>query len=129
MRTNELPRITSLDIGRAAENAATLFLKAQGLTIVLRNFRRRVGEIDVIARTRDVLVIAEVRTRSGTVYGGAAASVGVSKQRRIVRAASQLLQQRRDLAALRVRFDVIVVHDPTGEKPRVDWIQHAFVAR
>ena len=115
-------------IGFAAEEAATVFLRGQGLTIVLRNFRRRLGELDIIARIEDVLVIAEVRTRSGRRHGGAAASVGARKQRRLVRAAAQLLQRRKDLAQLRVRFDELVVHDACGPQPRIEWIQHAFTA-
>jgi putative endonuclease len=113
-------------IGRAAEDAAVTFLESQGVEILLRNFRRRLGELDVVARERDTLVIAEVRTRSSNVFGGAAASVGFQKQSRLTRAATQLLQQRKDLAKLRVRFDVIVVHDPTSAQPRVEWIKHAF---
>lgn len=76
----------------------------------------------------DDLAIVEVRTRSSADYGGAAASVDTGKRRRLVRAASLLLQQRRDFALLRVRFDVIVVSDPGGDAPRIDWIKHAFSA-
>ena len=114
-------------IGRRAEDIAAEFLHAKGLAVLARNYRRRVGELDVIARQGDVLVIAEVRTRASDAYGGAAASVNVRKQRRLIRAAAQLIQQRTDLARLRMRFDVIVVSDPDGEKPRVEWIQHAFL--
>jgi putative endonuclease len=83
--------------------------------------------LDIVARDRDVLVIAEVRTRTSERYGGAAASVDARKQQRLIRAASLLLQQRRDLARLRVRFDVIAVLDIEQEMPRVEWIQHAFL--
>jgi putative endonuclease len=114
-------------VGQAAEDIAADFLQANGLEILERNYRRRLGELDLIARERDVLVIAEVRTRASNAYGGAAASVGIGKQRRLIRAASQLLQQRKDLARMRVRFDVIVVSDMSSESPHVDWIQHAFL--
>ncbi len=116
-------------LGRVAEDIAVAFLLSHGLEILLRNFRRRAGELDIIARQHDVLVIVEVRTRSDTRFGGAAASVGRSKQRRLVRAAQQLLQQRRDLARLPARFDVIVVHEPECASQRVQWIQHAFSTR
>jgi putative endonuclease len=115
-------------LGSKAEDVAARFLTAQGLALLERNFRRRLGELDLVARCGDVLVIAEVRTRSSNAYGGAAASVDGLKRRRIVRAAQQLLQRRTDLAQLRVRFDVLVVHDPTAAAPRVEWIQHAFEA-
>src|SRR5271163_2961279 len=112
-------------IGQAAENIAADFLRAQGLEILERNYLRRLGELDIVARDGDVLVIAEVRTRASNRYGGAAASVDPRKQQRIIRAASQLLQQRKDLARLRVRFDVIAVLEMDRETPRVEWIQHA----
>jgi putative endonuclease len=114
--------------GRRAEQLAAEFLRAAGCEILQCNFRRRVGELDIVARADGVLVIAEVRTRASTTYGGAAASVDRRKQRRITRAASQLLQQRSDLAQLPVRFDVLVVNDPHGPSPAIEWIQHAFEA-
>jgi putative endonuclease len=112
--------------GRRAEELAAEFLRARGCEILTRNYRRRLGELDIVARAGSVLVIAEVRTRASRAYGGAAASVTRTKQQRIVRAASQLLQRRRDLAALPVRFDVIVVTDLHGPHPAIEWIQHAF---
>ena len=114
-------------IGQAAENIAADFLRAQGLDILERNYLRRMGELDIVARDRDVLVIAEVRTRSSDRYGGAAASVDSRKQQRLIRTASQLLQQRKDLAQLRVRFDVVVVSEMEAGCGRVEWIRHAFL--
>jgi putative endonuclease len=114
--------------GRRAEELAAEYLRAAGCEILQCNFRRRLGELDIVARQAGVLIVAEVRSRAGTAYGGAAASVDRRKQQRIVRAASQLLQQRRDLARLPVRFDVIVVSDPEGAAPAIEWIRHAFVA-
>jgi putative endonuclease len=114
-------------IGQAAENIAADFLRAQGLDILERNYLRRMGELDIVARDRDVLVIAEVRTRSSDRYGGAAASVDSRKQQRLIRTASQLLQQRKDLSQLRVRFDVVVVSEMEAGCGRVEWIRHAFL--
>src|SRR5215831_5560372 len=115
-------------LGRRAEELAAEFLRAAGCEILQCNYSRRLGELDIVALADEVLVVAEVRTRGGNAYGGAAASVDRRKQRRITRAASQLLQQRSDLAALPVRFDVIVVNDPNGPAPTIEWIQHAFEA-
>jgi putative endonuclease len=114
--------------GKRAEELAARFLRAAGYEILHTNFRRRLGELDIIARDRGVLLVAEVRTRATVAYGGAAASVDRRKQQRITRAASQLLQQRRDLAALPVRFDVIVVTNPGSPTPVIEWIRHAFDA-
>jgi putative endonuclease len=108
-------------IGRAAEDAAAAFLESQGLLILLRNFRRRAGELDIVARDNDTLIIVEVRTRSSNAYGSAAASVDFRKQAKLRRAAALLLQQRKDLASLRVRFDVVAM-SPMD----IEWIKHAF---
>ena len=114
--------------GRRAEELAAEFLRTRGCEILRCNYRRRLGELDIVARADGVLIIVEVRTRASRAYGGAAASVDHRKQRRITRAAQQLLQQRRDLAELPVRFDVIVVNDPCGPAPAIEWLQHAFEA-
>jgi putative endonuclease len=108
--------------GALAENTAAAFLEAQGFTIVARNFLRRLGELDVVARQGDLLIIAEVRMRASDRYGGAAASIGRAKQQRIVATAALFLQQHRELARCRARFDVLIVRDG-----KVEWIKHAFV--
>jgi putative endonuclease len=109
--------------GNLAEDRAAAFLESQGLTIVLRNFARRGGELDIVARHADLLIVAEVRTRSRDDYGGAAASVDRHKQRKIIQTTALLLQRYRALARCRVRFDVLVVRDGG-----VDWLQAAFAA-
>jgi putative endonuclease len=109
--------------GSLAENTACAFLEAQGFAIVARNFLRRFGELDVVARAGELLIIAEVRTRASERFGGAAASIGRAKQRRIVATAALFLQSHRELRHCRVRFDVIVVRDGV-----VEWLKHAFDA-
>jgi putative endonuclease len=114
--------------GRRAEDLAADFLRRAGCEILMRNYRRRLGELDIVARHAGVLVVAEVRTRASNAYGGAAASVTRSKQQRIARAAAALLQQRVDFRGLPLRFDVMVVTDAFGPAPQIEWIQHAFAA-
>jgi putative endonuclease len=117
------------NVGLQAEDAAAEYLQAQGAQILLRNYRCRCGELDIVARLGNgELAIVEVRTRSSNAFGGAAASVDAGKRQRLVRAASLLLQERRDLARLRARFDVIVVCDPCSDAPHIEWIKHAFSA-
>src|SRR5262245_30253442 len=95
--------------GRAAENAALEYLRAHGLQLIARNFRCKMGEIDLVMLERRTLVLIEVRYRSGTEFGGAAASVTPYKQRRIIRAARYLLTTQAALRHLPARFDVIAV--------------------
>jgi putative endonuclease len=115
-------------LGAAAEDAAAAHLAAQGLDVLLRNYRCRRGELDIIAREApDILVIAEVRLRSRQDYGGGAASVDFRKQRRILHAARHLLMTRPQLATLRGRFDVLDLA-PAGAGYEIRWIRGAFSA-
>src|ERR1700693_518986 len=107
--------------GRRAEELAAQFLRAQGLQILQRNYRRRLGELDIVARGPEVLVVVEVRSRASDAFGGAAASVCWRQRPRITRAALALLQQQPELACLPVRFDVLLVGDPLGPSPRFEW--------
>jgi len=122
------PPVDRRTIGAAAERVAASYLAGEGAEILFRNYRRRLGELDVVARLGTVLLIVEVRTRSSETFGGAAASITGAKRRRIVRAARQLLQRHQDLARLQARFDVIVVHDPLAAQPQVEWLRGAFEA-
>jgi putative endonuclease len=123
-----MPATAAQVLGARAEQLALEYLQGRGLTIVERNYRRRLGEIDLVALDHGVLVIAEVRTRSSEAFGGAAASVDGRKQRRIIRAAAQLLQRNRDYAALPVRFDVLIVTGAASTAPEIHWLRHAFAA-
>ena len=111
------------EVGTHAENTAAAFLESQGFEIVARNFLRRVGELDLVARAGELLVIGEVRTRADDRFGGAAASVSAAKQRRIAMTAALFLDAHPALRRCRVRFDVLVVREG-----RVEWIRHAFDA-
>jgi putative endonuclease len=120
--------IDRIRTGREAELAAGRFLEAQRLIILTRNYRCRTGELDIVARTPEgVVVIAEVRLRSHCNYGGGAASVDWRKQRKIQRAARHLLATHPALARCALRFDVLDVK-PDGDGFTIEWIRHAFGA-
>jgi len=112
-------------VGDAGEDAALEYLQDKGLRLVERNYRspgRGGGEIDLIMRAADgTLVFVEVRKRASNSQGGAAASVGFAKQRRIVFAARHYLMKVATLPPC--RFDVVAL-DPDG----VQWLQAAFDA-
>jgi len=105
--------------GPEAENRACVILRAAGYRIVARNWRSRFGEIDIIARDGDTLVFVEVRARSHSGFGGAAASVDVAKQRRISRTAALFLQE--TSCELPARFDVVAI-----SPGREDLLRDAF---
>ncbi|HRM55087.1 MAG TPA: YraN family protein [Ottowia sp.] len=111
--------------GNAAEDAALAHLLAAGLTLVERNYRtpgRGGGEIDLVMREAGgTLVFVEVRARAGTTHGGAAASVGGVKQRRIVLAARHYLMRHKSPPAC--RFDVVAI-----DGNHIEWLKAAFDA-
>jgi putative endonuclease len=112
--------------GLRGEEAALEFLSRRGLDLIARNYRCRMGEIDLVMRERNVLVLVEVRVRRSFSHGGAAGSIGAAKQRRLITAARHLLARRRDLARLPARFDVIAMDSDSGEPDAIDWIRDAF---
>lgn len=121
-------RRTTKAIGDEGEALALAHLQRAGLVLVERNYRvargprARGGEVDLILRERDgTLVFVEVRTRAGTTHGGAAASIGVAKQRRLVLAARHYLMRWPNPPPC--RFDVVAI-----DAGRVEWLRGAFDA-
>lgn len=112
-------------IGLLGEQLALAKLLANGLKLVTRNYRCKLGEIDLVMLDGKTLVLVEVRYRTSNDYGGAAASVTWSKQQRLIRAAEHLLMKRAALRRYPARFDVVAI--TTGEdEAQVDWIKRAF---
>ncbi len=124
MIAGRTPARTTRAQGMAAEDHALAHLQAAGLRLLERNYRtpgRGGGEIDLVMREPDgTVVFVEVRSRSGRAFGGAGASIGATKQRRIVFAARHYLM--RLGAPPPCRFDVVLVEG------RVEWIRAAFDA-
>ena len=100
-------------LGRAGEEAAARYLTSQGLRIVERNWRCRLGEIDIVASDGDTLVICEVKTRTTDRFGTPLAAVTPTKVRRLRRLAGLWLEAHADRPK-RVRLDVvgILLHGP-----------------
>jgi len=124
---------TTTELGRVAETRALRHLEAAGLQLLTRNYRCRAGELDLVMidAASQVLVLVEVRSRSRSDFGIAAATISADKQRRCSLAARHLLLTRRELRRLRARFDVIAIDPPAqaGGEPVVTWIRNAFELR
>jgi putative endonuclease len=124
-RKPDAPAGTTRASGAAAEDRALAHLLGCGLTLVARNYRtpgRGGGEIDLVMREAGgTLVFVEVRRRASADFGGAAASVGGVKQRRIVFAARHFLL--RFAAPPPCRFDVVGV-----QGGQLEWLRGAFDA-
>lgn len=110
--------MTTVRVGQAAEEQACAFLKQQGLVLVERNWRCKAGELDLIMRDGAVWVFVEVRKRASAAFGGAAASIGWDKRRKLQHAASLYLSMRRIDAPC--RFDAVLFEG--GSPPR--WLKN-----
>ena len=107
--------------GAAQETIALAQLEAAGLQLLARNVSSRVGELDLVMQDGDVLVFVEVRSRTSSRFGGAAASVTFAKQRRLASAAQVFLKTTWRGPLPRCRFDVVAI-SPEG----IDWLRDAF---
>ncbi|HET7315144.1 YraN family protein [Salinisphaera sp.] len=117
-------KLSRLALGRDAETRVDRAARRRGWRRVARNYNVRGGELDLVYRTADLLVVIEVRYRSRGDYGGAAASVTRAKQRRIILATRYLLAAHPEYADLAVRFDVVGV----DRADTLNWIENAFYA-
>jgi putative endonuclease len=106
--------------GARAEDRCAELMRGAGLVLVERNWRCRLGEIDLIAQDHGVLVFAEVRMRRAFGFGGAGESVTAAKRARLVAAARLYLARRPETQC---RFDVFLVDGPAGD---LKWIRDAF---
>lgn len=111
--------------GKRVEQLAERWLVRHGLTAVARNYRCRVGEIDLIMRAGTILAIVEVKYRSHGARVSAMEALTPAKQRRIALTTQHFLQRHHALAALQVRFDLLAV---TGAASHAQfrWLRDAF---
>ncbi len=116
--------LSKLTKGLFFESEAEKYLSAFDLQPIEKNFRTKVGEIDLIMRDKQTIVFVEVRYRNNQTYGHAAETVTYAKQQRIVKAANVwLLKQGMSIYSTDIRFDLIAIHR-NGEQ--VEWIKNAI---
>lgn len=112
-------------LGQSGEEKVAGYLEKRGYTILVKNYRCKVGEIDIIAQDGPVLVFIEVKTRSSLDYGFPAEAVTHRKQRQISRAAQWYLAQQH-LVDVPARFDVIAVLSGNAAHDQIEHINNAF---
>ena len=108
--------------GARCEALAAGYLAGKGLKLQARNYRTRIGEIDLIVEDGDTIVFVEVKARRSARFGPGSESVGVQKQRRLMAIAGLYLSQYPRRAC---RFDVVSVSVEKG-RPRIDHLINAF---
>lgn len=122
---------STITIGANAEAQAEAFLHAQGLTTRSKNYRCKLGEIDLIMLQKTAhgttFVFVEVRLRTNKRFAPAVETVDYRKQQKIIRTACRFLQEHKLFDKVACRFDVVAL-DQTGTAPPIQWIQNAFGA-
>lgn len=111
-------------LGREGEKIAERYLIKKGYRLIERNYRCAVGELDLVALDRRVIVFVEVKTRSGDGFGAPLEAVVRRKQRKIVQTAQFFLNEK-GLQERDARFDVVGI-SWTEREPRVEHIENAF---
>jgi len=112
--------------GRKAEGIALAHLAARGLTLVERNFRCRMGEIDLVMRKGGTVVFVEVRSRRSSRFATPLESVDFRKRTKLVRSARFFLATHAAFRRHAVRFDVVSVEGPENGAYRLKWVRDAF---
>ena len=114
----------NLYFGRAGEDRAADFLASRGYKILQRNYKTKLGEIDIIARDRQTICFVEVKSRTTERFGLPQEAISKSKQRQIAKVALMFLKEN-NLWNSFARFDVVAVLCSEG-KPRLELIKNAF---
>lgn len=109
-------------LGKYGEELATRYLTKNGMVILERNWRCDIGELDVIARDKDDLVICEVKTRRSTVFGEPIEAVTSRKVRRMRGLALRWLETK-SVSPRGIRFDVVGVLAPVVGPPTITHIR------
>jgi putative endonuclease len=96
------------EMGRRGEDAAAAYLERMGMAVEARNWRCPIGEVDIVARDGEYLVLVEVKTRRSERAGTPEEAVSLTKQRKLVRLAEAYSQESPDPVGA-MRFDVIAI--------------------
>jgi putative endonuclease len=110
--------------GKMGEDLACAELERRGYAIIARRYRRRSGEVDIIARDGPTLVFVEVKAREGLGFGAGGEAVTALKRRRIAAIALDYLARHR-LTEAACRFDVVSV-EIRNNVPVIEVYQNAF---
>lgn len=121
--TENQPRVRAKDaVGAYGERVAAAHLIAAGMVILERNWRCPAGEIDIVARDGDTLVVCEVKTRRGTGYGSPLEAVTARKAARLRRLAGAWVHER-GVHLPEIRIDLVGVLRPRRGPAQVEHVR------
>jgi len=120
--------------GRKGEEQAASALEAAGMEIIVRNFRSKYGEVDIIALDSETIVFVEVKTWSVFGLEDLQYSIDIRKQSKIIKTAKYFLSENRKYNKMAIRFDVVYVKNDetlTCQTPRcqITHLASAFTER
>ena len=111
-------------LGQAGETQVVHYLVTQGFTIKERNYRKRYGEIDIIAQKDELLVFVEVKIRRQS-YFNLSEIITRSKQRKIIHVACEYISRHQVIDKV-CRFDVALLEHFSGTQANLTYYPHAF---
>ncbi len=114
----------NLYLGKLGEEAAVGLLKDNGYKILQKNYKTKLGEIDIIAKDKDTICFIEVKTRQTDRFGSPCEAISKFKQRQISKAALTFLKEK-NILDKKARFDIVSIIY-SKEKPKLDLIRDAF---
>jgi len=114
-----------IELGKRGEVLALRYLKRHSYKILEQNYKTRSGEIDIIAKNKDVLAFIEVKTRKSLDYGLPQESVDIHKQRQISKVALEYLAKK-NIQDVDCRFDIVAITWLKNQKPQIELIKDAF---
>jgi len=121
----KIKKAGNIPVGQQGESLACRYLSRQGYRIIARNYRTKLGEIDIVAEAQGTLVFVEVKTRRGHQCGHPFEAVTPAKWRQISKAALQYLAET-DREGHPARFDVVAISFSGETEPVIELVKNAF---
>lgn len=115
--------VDNITRGKSGEELAKNYLISKGYKILAMNYRNRIGEIDIIAMDKDILVFVEVKTRTSISYGYAFEAVDLRKQRKIINTSLVYIKYKNYINT-QLRYDIIEVY--MTKDFRINHLENAF---
>jgi putative endonuclease len=113
-------------VGQYWEDVASRYLAARGIEILARSYACRCGEIDLVGRDGQAILLIEVRARRNSRFGAAVDSIDHRKQAKLLRAAGYFLMRHPEWSDAALRIDVVAIDGITSARPTIRWIKNAL---
>jgi putative endonuclease len=113
-------------LGKTGEDLAVDYLKNQGFEILERNYKNKIGEIDIIGRESGFLVFIEVKARKGADFGIPFDSIGAKKQKKVALVAAKYIQEKKYFGDWRIDA-VSVLFTKSGKLPLIELVRNAVI--